>query len=226
MSKSQKIFRYVWRINGVLILIAVGAGIIGMVGLLVDEFGGRLNRGREAKMGIQVADTNTQLLLEHATVIPGTRFMRANLTQPRGSEGFSSGGYSEIRNILFIVPGEKDARWLVPDDAHVITASSDIYDEKGQSARRMIATAVLLKESRDAHGTTNGTTKGELLLFDVTGKNIIEVASNVREMHVAALSDGELVLLYEREKRLVLAKFDPGSLARRGEQEINVPKIP
>jgi hypothetical protein len=222
MSKSQKIFRYVWRINGVLILIAVGAGTIGMVGFLVDEFGGRLNRGREAKMGIQVADTNTQLSLEHATVIPGSRFMRANLTQPRGSEGFSSGGYSEIRNILFIVPGEKDARWLVPDDAHVITASSDVYDEKDQSARRMIATAVLLKESRDAHGTT----KGKLLLFDLTGKNIIEVASNVREMHVAALSDGELVLLYEREKRLLLAKFDPGSLARRGEQEINVPKIP
>jgi len=40
--------------------------------------------------------------------------MRANLATLRGGEGFSSSGYAETRNILFIEPGEESARWLLP----------------------------------------------------------------------------------------------------------------
>jgi len=36
---------------------------------------------------------------------------------------------------------------------------------------------------------------------------------------------GELIILYERDRRLVLATFDPGSLAKHREQEIDVPQL-
>ncbi len=47
----------------------------------------------------------------------------------------------------------------------------------------------------------------------------------MREIHLASLSGGELIILYERDRRLVLATFDPGSLAKRREQEIDVPQL-
>ena len=65
---------------------------------------------------------------------------------------------------------------------------------------------------------------GKLLLFAPPGKKVVEVANNVREMHLASLSGGELTILYERDRRLVLAAFDPESLAKRREQEIDVPQ--
>jgi hypothetical protein len=222
MSRSQKLFRYLWRINAVLILLAAGAVTFGVGALLIGEFGARTARNREADAGIPVvaaANSNSPLSLGRASVVVGTNVMRADLSLNRGGAGFSSGGYSETRNILFIEPGRKVARWLLPDNDHIISDSSDITEGTNGNAKRMIATAVLVKS---ATGSTEST-PGRLLLFDFSGKTIVEVANNVREIHLTSLSGGDLTILYERNRRLVFAAFDPGSLAKRGEQEIDVP---
>jgi hypothetical protein len=222
MRKSQRIFRYLWRINAVLILLAAGAITFGVVALLVGEFGARVARNREAEAGIPVvaADSNAHLSLGRVSVVAGSDVMRADLSLNRGGAGFSSGGYTETRNILFIDPGQKAARWLLPDNDHVISDSSDITDDTDHKAKRMIATAVLVKSTASSPETA----VGRLLLFDPPGKKVVEVANNVREMHLASLSGGELSILYERDRRLVLAAFDPESLAKRREQEIDVPQ--
>jgi len=147
MMKSQKFFRYLWRINAVLILVAAGAVTFGVGALLVEEFGARAARSREAEAGIPVvaAGPNARLSLGRASVVAGTDVLRADLSLNRGGEGFSSGGYTETRNILFIEPGQKAARWLLPDNDYVIGQSSDVTDETDRNARRMIASAVLVK---------------------------------------------------------------------------------
>jgi hypothetical protein len=215
MSRSQKLFRYLWRINAVLILLAAGAVTFGVGALLIGEFGARTARNREADAGIPVvaaANSNSPLSLGRASVVVGTNVMRADLSLNPGGAGFSSGGYSETRNILFIEPGRKVARWLLPDNDHIISDSSDITEGTNGNAKRMIATAVLVKS---ATGSTEST-PGRLLLFDFSGKTIVEVANNVREIHLTSLSGGDLTILYERNRRLVFAAFDPGSLAKRG----------
>src|SRR4029077_6943908 len=55
MSKSQKLFRYLWRINAVPLLFAAGAIPFGVGVLLVGEFGARTAHNREAETGIPVA---------------------------------------------------------------------------------------------------------------------------------------------------------------------------
>ncbi len=94
MMKSQKFFRYLWRINAVLILVAAGAVTFGVGALLVGEFGARAARSREAEAGIPVvaAGPNARLSLGRASVVAGTDVMRADLSLNRGGEGFSSGG--------------------------------------------------------------------------------------------------------------------------------------
>jgi hypothetical protein len=223
MRRSQKLFRYLWRINAVLILFAAGAITIGVGALMVEEFGARATRNREAEVGIPLAaaaDSNAHLSLGRTSLAAGTNVMRADLSLNRGGAGFSSGGYTETRNILFIEPGQKVARWLLPDNDHIIRDSSDITEDIDGKAKRMIATAVLVKPTIGLPETD----AGRLLLFDAPGRKIVEVASNVREIHLTSLSGGELTILFERNRRLVLATFDPGSLAKRGEQEIDVPQ--
>lgn len=48
MSKSQKFFRYLWRVNAVLILVAAGAVTLGVGGLLVAQFGTRSAKPEES----------------------------------------------------------------------------------------------------------------------------------------------------------------------------------
>ena len=223
MSKSQKIFRYLWRINAVLILFAAGAITFGVGDLLIGEFGARTARSREAEAGIPVAapaDSNAHLSLGRASVVAGTNVMRAVLSLDHGGKGFSSGGYSETRNILFIEPDQKEARWLLPDNDHIVSDSSDITEGSDRSSKRLIATAVLVKSPTGSPETAGG----RILLFDASGRKIVEVASDVRELHLASLSGGELTVLFERNRRLVVAAFDPGSLTKRREQEIVVPQ--
>ena len=148
--------------------------------------------------------------------------MRAELTTESSREGFSSGGYSEIRNLLFIDPTQKSAHWLLPDNNQVISDLTDISeDETARRPKRLLATVLLVKPRSPSKDDSSG----RLLLFNPDGKNIIEVASNASDVQLAALSGDALTILYERNRRLVSTRFNPESLAKLTEQEIEVPEL-
>jgi hypothetical protein len=218
------VFRYLWRVNAVLILIAAGAVTFGVGALLVSEFGSRSAMKREAEAGLAVAgaQADPRLTLAPAVVLSGTRVIRAQLMLYRGGGGFSSSGSIETRNLLFLEPGDKAARWLLPDNQHVISDNPDIIaDEEDPKAKHLLATAALVKPAGDQVEVT----KGRLLLFDPAGKRIVDVADDVRKIHVASAVNGEVSLLYERDRRLVLARYDGATLVKRGEEQIDVPQL-
>lgn len=75
MSRLQTFFRYVWRINAVLILIAAGTATFAIGTFLVQDFGSRAQRSRDAEVEIPVghSDASLQLYLQRATTIEGTK---------------------------------------------------------------------------------------------------------------------------------------------------------
>jgi hypothetical protein len=219
--RTSRFFRYLWRVNAVTIFLAGAAITVAVGSLIVEESG--IFRNRRADMGIAVnaVDPATHLSLERASMITGTGVMRAELSVDRAEPKFSSGGYREVRNILFIEPGEKAARWLLPDNNHIIAETSDIAEETDRYQKRNIATAVLVTSTANATGTS----LGRLLLFDLPGRNVVEVANDVREIQLASHSGNDLTILYERNRRLVLAVFDPVTLSKRKELEIEIPVL-
>jgi len=224
VSKSQKVFRYLWRINAVLILVAAGAITFGVGTLLVGQFGASSARTREAESGPLASGgtSDPRLFLGQASVVPGSSFMRADLLLHHDGGGFSSGGYTETRNVLFIDPGEKDPRWLLPDDKQVIVESSDVVANEDQSEpKRTVATVALVKAS----GGDRQTAKGRLLMFGPSGRPIVEVADGVRALHVAALSGEQITVLYERDRQLLVASFAAASLSKQREQVMTVPPL-
>jgi hypothetical protein len=205
------------------ILIAAGAIAFGVGTLLVTELGARSAWRHEATAGpVVAAGEGEDLVLGRASVVEGTNIMRAHLVVYRASAGFSSGGYSETRNILFITPGEATTRWLLPDHNHVISEHQDVTLHQEQPrGDKTLATAVLVKN----RGAALDTAGGRLLLFNPSGTNIVEVADGVRTMHAATLSGGEVTVLFERDRQLSLATFDQQSLTKHHEQQMAVPQL-
>ncbi|MCI0348035.1 MAG: hypothetical protein L0Z53_01295, partial [Acidobacteriales bacterium] len=152
---------------------------------------------------------------------PGTKILRAELQANSDSGKFSSGYGMETRNILFIELGEKAGRWLLPDNEHVITDTSDLTEEKPGDAKRLIATSALIGPAQERPGEINN----KLVVFDPTGRKIVEVANNVKDIHFTSLRDGELTILYERDRKLFRAAFDPRTLAKLREQELEIPQL-
>ena len=224
MSKSQKVFRFLWRVNAILILVAAGAITFGAGTLLMGQVGASVARRREAESGplAKGATTDPRLLLGQVSAVPGSSYMRADLVLPRDGEGFSGGGYTETRNVLFIDSAEKGARWLLPDDKHIIVGSFDVMTNEDQSkSKRMVATVALVKTS----DSDRQTGKGRLLLFGPSGSPIVEVADGVRALHIAGLSGEQIHVLYERDGQLVVALFAAASLAKQREQAMTVPAL-
>jgi hypothetical protein len=223
MTRSAKFFRYLWRVDAILICVAAGAVAFGVGALLVGQLMAGAARRREAAVGPLVGkvDSSEQLILGRGEPVAGTNVIRANLISHDGGSGFSSGGYAESRNTLFIEPGAREARWLLPDHDHVIVQSMDIVLEEPAKQGRTIATAALVKP----RGGDRQTTSGLLLLLDAGGRRIAQVADDVRELHVAAIAGGEVNLLYERQRRLVSATFDKDSLEKRREQALDIPPL-
>lgn len=224
MSRSQDFFSKLWRVNAVLILVAAGAITFGVGALVVGEFKARNAQTREAEDGIPVAaaaDSKAPLTLGRTSLVPGTNVIRTELLLDRGGKSFSSGGYGEPRNMLFIESSQTVGHWLLPDNDHTLSDISDVTDAtdgRNDSPKRVIATVVLVKSTTDSPETSTG----RLLLFNPSARTVIEVANSVRRLQLASLSGGELTILFERNRALVLAAFDPESLAKRREQEIDL----
>ena len=228
MWTSQKVFRRIWRINAVLILVAAGAIALAVGSFVLDEFNRRIVQRRETPSGVTVEeplagkDSSTPLILGRATAVKGTNILSADLLASRatGKRFGSDGDSTNVRNVLFIEPGEKSGRWLLPDNSHVISDSNEITDGTGSATERALATVALVKAANDADDVP-----GKLVLYGPSGKNVVEVAKNVARVHLASFSGGELTILYERNRRFVLAEFNPNSLAKLKEQEIDVPVL-
>lgn len=224
MATWQRAFRYLWRINAVLILVAAGAITFGVGALLVGQFGASTARTREAELGPLAAagTSDPRLFLGQASVVPGTGFMRADLLLHHEGGGLSSGGYAETRNVLFIDPGDKHARWLLADDKHVIVESSDVAttEEEGKP-KGTVATVALVKAAE----ADRQTSKGQLLLFGPSGVPVAQVSDGVRALHVAALTGEQITVLYERDQQLVVALFAAASLTKQQEQTMPVPPL-
>jgi hypothetical protein len=225
--KSAKFFRFIWRIDAILIFIAAAAAVFGVVMLVISEINS-MTRRREAAATAPPVVANAEkkeLRLGDLTRIEGTSVFRAELTSARhGVEFASGGGYgSETRNILFIDSADGSARWLLPSDKELITFNTAIADPaSSDESKPAIATVILLKPYSDNPDGVNG----RLLLLDPVARHIHEVASGVNAVDGASLTlDGQIAILFESNRKYRLALFDRSSLLKTSERVVNVPQL-
>lgn len=225
MAKAHKVFKYIWRANAVLILLAAAALVAVAVALVWSEVAGSAARSRalDAAPPLRADHSGARLYLGPVELVEGAGVLRGELLAQRSGGGLSSGSYSETRNMLFVDDESQAARWLLPDDDHVITQHRDIATPAARDApARVVATVAVVKPAQGELDAAEGT----LLLLDPSGRRLQTIADGVRELHTAHLAaNGRITLLFERRRKFMVALFDAATLAKTREYEVGVPVL-
>lgn len=116
-SKTERFFTWVWRINGVLVLLAVTLCLVAF-GAIAFNLGIFESRDRPETKLTEVAGadlTTEDLKLGSFRSLKGTDFLFAQLAPPSKYVGSgSSGAMGTARNLLFFDTNSKTAHWLFP----------------------------------------------------------------------------------------------------------------
>lgn len=220
MSSGHRFFRWVWRINALLILVAAAAAVCGVVTLVLSEIQSNARRREAVKVAPPVVASAEakQLRLGGFTNVRGSVF-RALLTSEGESSRLSSGYSSDTRNVLFVDLTTGTGRWLLPTDAQVITVDENVSDEQDHTA---IATVYLVK----AYANRSTAETGRLLVADVAAEHVTEVAADVQSVHGVTLTpNGEIAVLFERARKYEVALVDKSSMRKISERTIAVPAL-
>lgn len=220
MSSGQRFFRWVWRINALLILVAAAAAVCGVVTLVVSEVQSNIRRREAVKVAPPVVASSEakQLRLGGFTNVRGSVF-RALLTSESESSRLSSGYSSDTRNVLFVDLTTGTGRWLLPTDDQVITVDQNLDDEKDHT---VLATVYLVK----AYANGSAAETGRLLVADVAAEHVTEVAKDVQNVHGVTLTPtGEIAVLFERARNYEVALVDKSSLRKISEHTIAIPEL-
>jgi hypothetical protein len=204
------------------ILFYLVVGVVGLSALVARDCNEAAERARAAEVPPPLAGPGSQrqLAFGRAALVSRTDVLRVDLV--RQGSGYDSGSYAEVRNILFLDPATKAGRWLLPDSDHVIAESLEIEREAAPNVKQVLAIAGLIKPL----GGDLRIAEGRLLLFDPSGKTVEALADGVRTLHVAAIGQGsEYLVMYERQRKFVVATVDPVSLKARGQQVFEVPSL-
>jgi hypothetical protein len=129
--KTTRLFRYLWRINGVLIFLASLLAVL-VLGYIAIQF---LDFGKvQPEQAVQV-DAEPEAEAEPPTLgtfqqVCGFPWLRAELTfgdRYRYAK-FSSGGSFSTRNCMFFNPETAEARWLFPGEKQLIVETDQLLE--------------------------------------------------------------------------------------------------
>ena len=228
MSRGQRFFRWVWRINAVLILVAAAALVCGVVAFVVSEVKSGIRQRAAAAAAPRVVAANarsSELRLNGFTNVPGTSVYEARLTSQRegGIEISSgSGSYAETRNILFIDLTTGSGRWLLPSDDQMITYDETVTEGGPNEDRKALARVMVVKP----YATRSEENAGRLLVMDVAGEHVTDVASDVQNVQGVSLTPaGQIAIIFERARKYECALLDKSSLRKIAERPIAVPEL-
>jgi len=216
--------RILWRINGVLLLFAVAAGIILLIWGLAQTFFYSANEHKDAA----VVDINQgthqreYLNLGNSTKMTGLSVVRMPLNSDTSYRSFSSessGG--RTRNFLFIDFSSMSSKWLFDGFQRLILNEHDLYASLNNSGTNVVGSIYEVVAS-DTNGDGKVTEDDQVAAFWGTpdGKDVIEVVSSAKRiLSVEQVTDTEVLIIYQQEKSTValLLSTSTGKKIREGQ---------
>jgi hypothetical protein len=226
LARTQKFFRYVWRINALLIFVAAAAAVVGVLWLVGSEIESS-TRHRNAVAAAPPVVANAEknhLRLGGLAHIDGTSVYRAKLSSDTEGVSLGSSGYSrDTRNILFINLSTGAGKWLLPSDHEVITFNEDVTEPFPTGETHPPLATVVLAKPYASHPES---VTGRILVMDAAAEHISEVASGVADVHGVSLTPtGEIAVLFERDRQYQVALFEKASLRKISERHIDAPLL-
>ncbi len=226
----EKYDKFVWRINGSLILLACICAILvcTLVGykLSREVFGTR--QVRELVNVSQNTKKEEYLRLGHFQSLKGTDLILIPLTSEQKYEVsyYSKSAYSRARNYLVFNSNNKDSYWIWESNAFLILEDTKIHnqieEEKTQKTRGLVFQFVDEDSNEDA--VLDDKDKKSVQYFDLSSRKSVPVISQVeRSIGVQQTGDDEVLFFYSRSGKSYFKNLTVSSLSLSNEMEIGLP---
>jgi len=210
--KASKIFRWIWRINGltflVCSLIIIGAIIVAFYPT-VKDYVRRRPMYRASDM-VNIEDNvnlNSNWSLSGFRQITGTNFMMSAVhSKQEYSVGFGSGKEaSATRNYLFLNSVDKATRWLVPTNQYLFISDSEIKEDPKNNSKVLALEYRFVKDDTNKDNRLTQDDKLSFAISDLDGSNFTELLGGIDEILSDEQPDpGTILLIYRSDgKNLV-----------------------
>lgn len=237
MAKAQRLFRNIWRINAVIILIAgILLALAGLAALY--ELASFVTRDRTIG-NVVLQDgpkTETRLSVGSFELLRGVPAAIApyRREQIRRGQGNALSSYSKSTSSIvdyIVVNTEDGSSWRVVGEDNAIVAKHWLLPQRtarllpGESAGRvaLIAVSAVLADT-NGDGRITLKDKKHLVVAMPDGRQKKQIAESIEQVLLLTLRDGSLRLIYQEveTERLILRIVDPNSLAVLSEREIKL----
>lgn len=212
-------FRWVWRINGLILLLLLLLGAISLAGTLVS-----FKHHRQAPDGMATLGRPDQpdrhqapLKLGRFQALPGTSVLYAQLGNEGVSVGSLSSGFTppDMRNLLFFDTLSRQARWLFDDNAQSIAAMSVISEPappQTQGAKPDCKALGVLLLTRPAQADNRDEASWGVRLASVDGRQVKTLAARVDTLLDHQLADDHtLLVFYAKQGTAHVLDVDPAT---------------
>ncbi|CAN5497485.1 hypothetical protein BH18ACI3_BH18ACI3_13960 [soil metagenome] len=180
--KVNKIFRWVWRLNAVMIF---AGGIIVLVVIIsafyptIKDFLSRKPVYHESDM-VNVderADIGSEWRLGGFNRISTTSFLISPFfSKQEYNVGFGSGkDASATRNYLILDSSDKSTRWLVPTNNNLFLNQSEIHETADKNSKVVALRYNVVQEDTNGDGRLTDADKTDFAISDINGANFSTV---------------------------------------------------
>jgi len=214
-DKTEKFFTWVWRINGVIVLIAVVTCLVGLAILIADIGGfGRNEANRDELADVAGANLGDEdLELGGFRRIGESNYMYATLAARSGFSG-SGSGRGNAHNWLFFNVDSRKAHWLFPNSREEILDHQFLYQyadevEEPDSEREKIVVGIIMLLS-EGNSEDQPTRARRMILVSTDGKNVDILAESVDRLRDYFYVDPEShLLLYSAQGSIRIMDLNP-----------------
>lgn len=205
----SRVFRIVWRINGLALLLLLLLALVGLSGVLWSGMFRNAGASQAPQPNVAPAvDGKPELRLGDFERVQGSTVLRADLRSPEGdSFGSSKGGSTVSHNILFYDTLDGKSWWLLTDsDADI--ASEETVALPGQGMDAPLAKVFLVSDPARADADS-------LMLTDLKGLKRVPLAQgNLRLDEVLCFSKDDAKVLYHDPAGYHLVTVNPTDIVR------------
>ena len=213
--KTTKIFRWIWRINGLLFLIC---GLTIVITISVALF--PTVRGYFTRKPIYHADNMVNVkenkLIDSEWTLGGFRqigksgFTMASVhAKQEYNIGLGSGKEaSSDRNYLFLNTTDKSTRWLVPTNQYLFLSANDIKEGESPDSKVIGIQYRIVKDDTDRYGRLTQNDEVTFGLSDIDGSNFTEVIGGIDVfLSNEQPAEDSLLLIYRSDGRNLLSEI-------------------
>ena len=222
--RAAKFFRYLWRVNAIVIFLAAAALTVGTLYVLFDSFAGSSRRA-EPQPPTVVKERDKELKLGTLTAVAGTTVLQANLATSGGkgigSMGSSDYGAGDVRNVLTLDTMTGGAKWMFPTHAQVIVSRTLEREGRTNNDLLPILDVRFVKAIRDEQTDTDG----RLVISDPAATRVVTIAEHINRIEDVTLVNDNALIVCQRADHYVLITVDPKTLAKTNERDVVIPKI-